>query len=84
LINMVAGTATVTPRQPAAVCARCGGAFQCGVNDPTPCACTTVRLEPSTLLQLRRQFSGCLCLTCLRQFSEGSAPAQDLPARPVP
>jgi ribosomal protein L34E len=81
---MGTGTTTMTSGQPASACARCGGAFHCGVNDPSPCACTTVRLEPSTLQQLRRQFSGCLCLACLRQFSEGAAPEEDPAGRRVP
>ena len=50
-------------------CPRCGGAFHCGVNDPEPCACTTLSLDDSTLANLRQRFDGCLCLTCLREIS---------------
>jgi len=47
------------------LCPRCGAAFHCGVADAEPCACTTVRLEASTLRALREQYERCLCLRCL-------------------
>ncbi|HEX6708267.1 MAG TPA: cysteine-rich CWC family protein [Albitalea sp.] len=52
------------------VCARCGGAFHCGMRDAAPCACTTVRLDASTLAQLRERYVGCLCLACLRALQD--------------
>jgi Cysteine-rich CWC len=49
-------------------CPRCGGPFACGLGRPEPCACTTLSLSPDLLAQLRSQFSGCLCLACLREL----------------
>ena len=57
-----------------AACARCGGAFHCGVNDPTPCACTGLKLSAELLVDLRQRYRGCLCLNCLRGLAEGAAP----------
>ena len=50
-------------------CPRCGGAFRCGVNDPEPCACTTVALDAKTLAELRQRYTACLCLRCLAELS---------------
>ena len=49
-------------------CPRCGGGFHCGVNDAEPCACTAWQLDADTLADLRRRYSGCLCLACLREI----------------
>jgi len=57
-------------------CPRCGGAFHCGVNDPAPCACTTVKLDAATLAALRQHYQGCLCLDCLRFLASVGALAQ--------
>lgn len=54
-------------------CPRCGGAFECGAMGPGPCACQGVTLTPELQAQLRQQFSGCLCLGCLRALAEASA-----------
>jgi hypothetical protein len=54
-------------------CPRCGGTFACGMGRPGPCPCTTVTLEPELLADLRRQFSGCLCLACLRELGAPEA-----------
>lgn len=51
-------------------CPRCGGGFACGINGPGPCVCTTVKPSPALLADLRRQFTGCLCLNCLRELIE--------------
>lgn len=63
---------------PTGRCPRCGGAFHCGVNDPQPCACTTLTLPPALLAGLRERFDGCLCLACLAQLQ---AEAQQAPAQ---
>jgi hypothetical protein len=49
-------------------CLRCGAAFHCGANDPAPCPCGALRLDPATLQALRERYAGCLCLDCLRQL----------------
>jgi hypothetical protein len=50
-------------------CARCGGAFHCGVDDAAPCTCTTVPLDAAALAELRSRYSGCLCLACLLKIA---------------
>ncbi|NWG73876.1 MAG: cysteine-rich CWC family protein [Rubrivivax sp.] len=57
-----------------AVCPRCGGAFHCGARDAAPCACTTVRLDATTLAALRERWSACLCVECLTALAAGEAP----------
>jgi len=54
-------------------CPRCGGAFACGMGGSQPCACTTLTLTPELLARLRSQYSGCLCLACLRELSAAQA-----------
>ena len=53
-------------------CPRCGGAFHCGAQDATPCACSTLVLTPELQADLRQRYSGCLCLACLRALASGS------------
>lgn len=50
-------------------CPRCGGRFHCGAADPGPCACSTLVLSAELQAQLRRQYSGCLCVTCLAELA---------------
>jgi Cysteine-rich CWC len=64
---------------PSSVCPRCAGAFDCGMLDAAPCACTALTLTPELLAQLRQRFAGCLCLNCLRECSQQ---AQGLDAPP--
>jgi hypothetical protein len=54
-------------------CPRCGSNFHCGIDDPAPCACTTMRIGGETLRALRAQYDGCLCIACLQALP--SAPA---------
>lgn len=54
-------------------CPRCGGGFHCGVSDAGPCACTTVTLGAELQAQLRRRWSGCLCVGCLAALAGGAA-----------
>ena len=63
------------PLAPNAACPRCGGAFHCGVDDATPCACTAPVLAPEQLRQLQAQYDGCLCLHCLRQLAQEPRPS---------
>jgi hypothetical protein len=50
-------------------CPRCGGAFACGAAGPTPCACAAVELGAALQRGLRAEFTGCLCLACLRELA---------------
>jgi hypothetical protein len=61
------GTGAAAPRAAPgdARCPRCGGGFHCGRDDAAPCACTTLRLSPATLRDLRARYAGCLCMQCL-------------------
>ena len=58
-------------------CPRCGGGFECGVN-AGHCACFGIRLNERLRVQLTEQYSGCLCLPCLRELIEA-----DLRRQPV-
>ncbi len=59
----------------ATTCPRCGGGFHCGAADPIPCACSSLALPAALLQDLRGQYSGCLCLACLRQLAGDDATA---------
>ena len=52
-------------------CPRCGGGFECGAQ-AGHCACFGLRLGESLRAELARQYSGCLCLPCLRELAEAS------------
>ncbi|HEY6512137.1 MAG TPA: cysteine-rich CWC family protein [Burkholderiaceae bacterium] len=68
------GAASTAPRAAPddARCPRCGGGFHCGMHDPAPCACTTLRLNAVTLSDLRARYHGCLCLRCLQALARHS------------
>jgi hypothetical protein len=54
-------------------CPRCGGAFHCGIGDAEPCACTALVLDAGLQQRLRERYTGCLCVTCLRELAGGRA-----------
>jgi hypothetical protein len=60
-------------------CPRCGGSFHCGMNDAAPCACTGLTLDAALLQQLRERYSGCLCLSCLRELAMSAATTTPTP-----
>jgi hypothetical protein len=60
--------------EPGDRCPRCGGAFDCGMHDAAPCACTGIALDPPTLARLHQLYAGCLCLDCLHALAAGDAP----------
>lgn len=51
-------------------CSRCQRKFQCHVEKIEICHCTQIVLSPMEANELRKQFSGCLCPTCLQQMKE--------------
>ena len=53
-------------------CPRCGAAFACGAAGPGPCACTAVSLSAELQVLLQQQFSGCLCMACLRELEQAA------------
>lgn len=55
-------------------CPRCGGDFHCGIDDAEPCACTSLPLDAATLAELRAHYTGCLCLSCLRDLAASNHP----------
>jgi hypothetical protein len=63
-------------------CARCGAAFHCGAADATPCVCSSLQLDPTTLATLRTRFAGCLCMACLRTLAR--TPHESPTAAPPP
>jgi 2'-hydroxyisoflavone reductase len=58
-------------------CPRCGAAVRCGINDPVPCACSTITLTRDLREALRARWptQGCLCTDCLTALSRGDAVA---------
>lgn len=58
--------------RPDARCPRCGGGFECGAN-AGHCDCFGIRLTEKLRLQLAEQYSGCLCLRCLRELIDADA-----------
>jgi len=64
-------------------CPRCGEDFHCGVNDAAPCACSTLKLDAAKLAALRAQYSGCLCVACLRALASASSAPDMKKAGPV-
>ena len=58
-------------------CPRCGGGFECGVQ-AGHCACFGIRLNERLRTELAGQYSGCLCLPCLRELIDA-----DLRRQPV-
>jgi Cysteine-rich CWC len=64
-------------------CARCGAAFRCGVNDPEPCACGTLKLDVATLALLRAKYGTCLCMACLHALSAARHEPETKKAGPV-
>ena len=65
-------------------CPRCGGSFDCGMNDASPCPCTTVTLQADLQASLRQRYTGCLCLACLRALSAESGAGQILRSTTLP
>ncbi|MFN7692824.1 MAG: cysteine-rich CWC family protein [Burkholderiales bacterium] len=49
-------------------CPRCGGGFQCGAASGY-CACFELKLSEPLKAQLAQQFTGCLCMNCLREMA---------------
>ncbi len=64
---------------PQDTCPRCGKAFVCGAAGPAPCPCAGVTLSAALQAQLRRQYSGCLCLVCLSELARAEAETQARP-----
>ncbi|HSB24957.1 MAG TPA: cysteine-rich CWC family protein [Burkholderiaceae bacterium] len=62
-------------------CPRCGRAFHCGIDDPQPCACTTLRLSAATLAELRGRYRGCLCVACLSELAHAPRSVRQHAAR---
>jgi hypothetical protein len=64
-VSTAPGAGAPRPAAPTDRCPRCDGGFHCGVNDPTPCPCSTLSLPPALQAQLRQRYTGCLCVACL-------------------
>jgi hypothetical protein len=61
-----------TPDTVPATCPRCGGGFDCGASGER-CDCFDIRLNDAQRAAVAAQFSGCLCLRCLRAIVQGEA-----------
>ena len=58
-----------------ATCPRCGSAFLCGIELPTPCHCTEVTLTDAQRAFMAARWQGCLCRDCLLEISRQALPA---------
>jgi len=65
----------------AATCPRCGGPFQCGARDAY-CDCFDLKLDEATRERIAREFSGCLCLACLKALAAHPGAADLSESRP--
>lgn len=53
-------------------CPRCRGSFHCGAAAGV-CDCFELRLSEALRQRLAAEFSGCLCLRCLRELAAEEA-----------
>ncbi|MGB9180185.1 MAG: cysteine-rich CWC family protein [Pyrinomonadaceae bacterium] len=53
------------------VCAACGESFTCGAT-LNGCWCAEIKLSDETRAELRRNYQGCLCRTCLEKQGKGT------------
>ncbi len=68
----------MTIRMPPDTCPRCGGGFVCGMAGPGPCACTTLTLSAEMQAALRKRYTSCLCMNCLRELAQPGVAVDDL------
>lgn len=55
------------------VCAKCRVEFTCGVEKDGHCWCFEVKLSAPVLMQLERQYGGCLCPKCIKEYAEAAS-----------
>lgn len=53
-------------------CPRCGQPFHCGASDAR-CDCFDMKLDDLMRERLASQYSGCLCIACLRELKQQAA-----------
>jgi hypothetical protein len=51
-------------------CPRCGGRFECKVNNPVHCQCAGIELSERLIDRLYADWHDCLCAACLRELAE--------------
>ncbi len=51
------------------ICPSCGAQFQCFADTNETCWCANYEIAPENLEKLTKEYSGCLCETCLAKFS---------------
>lgn len=52
------------------LCPRCGAAFDCKSEDIKHCVCASVSLTEKQIEFIQLNYSGCLCINCLRTIKE--------------
>jgi hypothetical protein len=55
------------------LCPKCGGRFECNINEITKCACFHVSLNREVRELISQQYNDCLCIACLQEFIEISS-----------
>ena len=63
----------------ASTCEACGNEFVCGAK-LSGCWCSEIKLSDEQRVQLRSQYSGCLCRACLSE-TENAQKEKQIPNR---
>ena len=51
------------------ICPRCKNVFECKVGTLEQCGCSDIQLSDYVRDYIRKKFSDCLCVSCLREIS---------------
>ena len=67
-------------------CPRCGGRFRCEAEagESAPCDCFAVQVPEAARRLLRERYTGCVCLSCLREVARQAGPATAPPEATQP
>lgn len=52
------------------ICPSCNKKFDCYENNVSLCHCSKIKLNESTLAQLKKKYKDCLCSICLKNFTQ--------------
>lgn len=51
------------------ICPKCGSKFECNNQNILKCGCAKIPLNNYTRQLISAQYSDCLCVSCLKEFS---------------
>ena len=52
------------------ICPRCGKSFECRHGEIEKCQCAGVNLDPVSLEYIKKTYTDCICIDCLRDIKE--------------